>query len=63
MQYLLGRTTPVLIYGEERCVEVKRKVFCFCIKLLDLRSLFIDSGFVLMTIGHCSGMCNTCVIG
>lgn len=26
-------------------------------------SLLIDSGFELVMIGHCSGMCNTCVIG
>jgi hypothetical protein len=39
MQYLFGSgltITPVLIYGEERCIEVTRKVLSFDIKLSDL---------------------------
>lgn len=57
------RTPPVLIYGEERCIGVKRKVLWFGIKLLDWVCLSIDSGFVLIMIGHCSGMCDGLVCG
>jgi len=38
------------------------KVLWFGIELLDLLSLFVDSGFALM-IGYFSGVCNTSVIG
>lgn len=64
MQYVFGsglRTLQCSYMGKNDVWELK--VLWFGIKLLDLLSLFIDSGFALMMIGLCSGMCNTCVIG
>jgi len=61
-------TCSVMVLGLLQCSYTGKndvselKGLWFGIKLLDLLSVFIDSGFALM-IGHCSGMCNTCVIG